>query len=375
MRAAKVGHGILRSPGLVLPGIGWRGFSPRRAALALAVIAATAGAGTYAHSYWTTGRFLVSTDDAYVEVDFTTIAPKVSGYIVDVPITDNEAVHAGQVLARIDDRDYRTTLDQAKADVTSAQAGIGTIDAQLAEQQSTINEATAAMSADAAQLTFARQDYDRYKALASANIASSQQSQRSAAELQQSTAVLARDGAALAAARQQIGVWNTSRAKAVADMARLAAIEHQAELNLSYTTVVAPIAGTVGARSLRVGQYVQAGTALMAIVPLRQAYVVANYKETQLTDVRPGQPATIDIDTFPGKTIRGHVDSIAPASGLEFALLPPDNATGNFTKIVQRIPVKIALEPDDPLAGLLRAGMSVEPTIDTRPASSLGSTE
>ncbi len=158
----------------------------------------------------------------------------------------------------------------------------------------------------------------------------------------------------------------TAESEAKAALAHAQAVEQQARLNLSYATITAPEDGTVGARTLRVGQYVQPGTQLMAIVPLHAVYVVANYKETQLTDVRPGQPADLAVDTFPGQVVHGVVDSIAPASGQQFALLPPDNATGNFTKIVQRIPVKIVLRDKDPLAGMLRPGMSVEPTIDTR---------
>ena len=161
-------------------------------------------------------------------------------------------------------------------------------------------------------------------------------------------------------------VLRTAQSEAKAALAHAQAVEQQARLNLSYATIVAPDDGTVGARTLRVGQYVQAGTQLMAVVPLHAVYVVANYKETQLTDVRPGQPVDIAVDTFPGQTVHGVIDSIAPASGQEFALLPPDNATGNFTKVVQRIPVKIVLRDDTALAGLLRPGMSVEPTIDTR---------
>ncbi|HEY1386146.1 MAG TPA: HlyD family secretion protein, partial [Dongiaceae bacterium] len=172
--------------------------------------------------------------------------------------------------------------------------------------------------------------------------------------------------------RQRIDVLNTARAKAGTQVTRLQAVVQQAELNLSYTTISAPIDGTVGARTLRVGQYVQAGTQLMAVVPLHAVYVVANFKETQLTDVVAGQPVEISVDTFPGQTVKGRVDSLSPASGLEFALLPPDNATGNFTKIVQRIPVKIVLDASDPLAGKLRAGMSVEPVIDTRAIAEAG---
>jgi membrane fusion protein, multidrug efflux system len=173
----------------------------------------------------------------------------------------------------------------------------------------------------------------------------------------------------VAAAERQIGVFEGQLAQATATLAQQLAMEHQAELNLSYTTITAPVDGTVGVRTLRTGEYVQAGTQLMAVAPLQAVYIVANYKETQLTDVLPGQAVTIDIDTFPGAKVHGHVDSLAPASGQEFALLPPDNATGNFTKVVQRIPVKIAIDQNEPLLGRLRPGMSVEPTIDTRPVS------
>ncbi len=185
--------------------------------------------------------------------------------------------------------------------------------------------------------------------------------------MQQQNAELQRDRAALTAAKQRIAVLTTAKAKAETQVQRLESFQAQAELNLSYTTITAPIDGTVGARSLRTGQYVQAGTQLMAVVPLKAVYVVANFKETQLSEVRNGQPVEISIDGLPGITVKGRVDSLAPASGLEFALLPPDNATGNFTKIVQRIPVKIALELDGDLLGRLRPGMSAEPVIDTRP--------
>jgi membrane fusion protein (multidrug efflux system) len=180
---------------------------------------------------------------------------------------------------------------------------------------------------------------------------------------------LQHDTTAVQAAEQQIDVFQAQLAQAKATLAQQNAMEHQAELNLSYTTITAPVDGTVGVRTLRVGEYVQPGTQLMAVVPLQAVYITANYKETELTDMRPGQAVTIAIDTFPGATVHGHVDSLAPASGQEFALLPPDNATGNFTKIVQRIPVKIVVDQGDPLAGILRPGMSVEPTVDTKPSS------
>jgi membrane fusion protein (multidrug efflux system) len=196
-----------------------------------------------------------------------------------------------------------------------------------------------------------------------------QRAQQAQADIREKDATAQHDAAVIAAAEKQIGVLEAQLAQADAVLAQQRASEHQAELNLSYTTITAPVDGTVAVRTLRIGEYVQPGTQLMAVVPLQAVYITANYKETQLTDVRPGQPVTIAIDTFPGTTVHGRVDSLAPASGQQFALLPPDNATGNFTKIVQRIPVKIDLNADDPLTNLLRPGMSVEPTIDTKPAA------
>lgn len=325
-----------------------------------------AGTGTYGWYWFETGRFLESTDDAYVKADYTTIAPRVSGYIAEVAVEDNQPVKAGQLLARIDDRDYRTALAQATADVASAEADIRNIEAQLVEQQSVIAQAEAAIISDQAAVKFAKDDYDRYKKMTAGHITSVQDAQRARTILEQQTARLQSGRAALTAAHQRVEVLNTAHARAETQVTRLQAFEHQAELNLSYTTITGPIDGTVGARTLRIGQYVQAGTQLMAVVPLHAVYVVANFKETQLTDVIAGQSVEISVDTFPGQTVKGYVDSLSPASGLEFALLPPDNATGNFTKIVQRIPVKIVLDANDPLAGRLRAGMSVEPVIDTR---------
>jgi membrane fusion protein (multidrug efflux system) len=334
--------------------------------VALAVLGGAAAFGTY---WLKTGRFLESTDDAYVQADYTTIAPKISGYIADVKVEDNQPVKAGDRLAVIDDRDFKNALAQAKADVASAKADVANIEAQLEEQQSVIEQAQAAIQSDQAGVSFAQQDYARYHKLTAQKVTSVQDEQRAQAALQQQNAALQRDRAALAAAKQRIDVLTTGKTKAETEVQRLEAVQAQAELNLGYTRIVAPIDGTVGARSLRTGQYVQAGTQLMAVVPLHAVYVVANFKETQLADVKTGQPVEIAIDGLPGVTVKGKVDSLAPASGLEFALLPPDNATGNFTKIVQRIPVKIALEIDGDLVGRLRPGMSAEPVIDTRPAA------
>jgi membrane fusion protein, multidrug efflux system len=331
-----------------------------------AAVLGVAVAAQFGLEYWRVGRFMVSTDDAYVQADSTAIAPRVSGYIEQVLVADNQSVKAGQVLARIDDRDFQTALRIASADRLTAQTEIANLDAQLALQQSSIDQAEAQVEAANASLTYARQDQARFGELARTGAGSTQQAQQTSSILLQRAAALRQAQASVTGARQQVAVLNAARSKAEAQLERAQGAEAQARLNLSYTVITAPIDGVVGARSLRVGQYVQAGTQLMAVVPLGAVYVVANYKETQLTDVQPGQPVTITVDTFPGKVITGHVDSIAPATGLQFALLPPDNATGNFTKIVQRIPVRIQLDPQVRAEGILRPGMSVEPDIDTR---------
>jgi membrane fusion protein (multidrug efflux system) len=340
----------------------------KRAFAGAAVLGLAMGGADYGWHYWSGGRFLEATDDAYLQADYTTIAPKVSGYIAQVLVEDNQPVTAGQVLARIDDRDFRSALEQAKADVSSAEADIQNLNAQIAQQQSAIDQANAATVADQAALTFAEQEAQRYHDLQARGAGTMQDAQRTQATLQQQSAALQRDRAALAVARKQIDVLKTGIAKADTVLRRTRAVEEQAALNLGYTTITSPVAGTVGARSLRVGQYVQAGTQLMAVVPLDKIYVIGNFKETQLTNVQAGQPVEITVDGLLGVALKGHVDSLAPASGLTFALLPPDNATGNFTKIVQRIPVKITLDRDQPLRDRLRPGMSVEPTIDTKDA-------
>jgi membrane fusion protein, multidrug efflux system len=343
--------------------------TPRKLLLIGAGLMAFAVAAYFGWQYWTVGRFEVSTDDAYVQAHSVLISPKVSGYISEVPVDDNQSVKAGEVLARIDPRDYQTALDQARANVAAAQASINTLNQQIAQQKLVIEQDRQQVVSDQAALVFSQQDFQRYTQLAKTGYGTVQRAQQAQADTTERQAAVQHDTTVVAAAEKQIDVFEGQLAQANATLAQQQAMDHQAELNLSYTTITAPVDGTVGVRTLRVGEYVQAGTQLMAIAPLQAVYIVANYKETQLTDVQPGQPVTIDIDTFPGTTVHGHVDSLAPASGQEFALLPPDNATGNFTKIVQRIPVKIDIDKNDPLLGRLRPGMSVEPTIDTRPIS------
>ncbi len=341
-------------------------FNFRKLLMTGAAVAAFAGAGWYGFDYWTVGRYLVSTDDAYVKADNTTVAPKISGYLHEVLVGDNERVRAGQVLARIDERDFNVALDQAKADVAAAHAAIASKQAQLGVQQAVIDAARATVDVDKATVTFAAQENKRYTDLAATGFGSVQNAQQAQSRNAGAQAAIARDTANLASALKQVDLLKAEIVQANAALARAQAQQSQTELNLEYTSIVAPIDGVVGNRSLRIGQFVQAGTQLMSVVPVAGAYVVANFKETQLTDVRKGQPVEIAVDTFPGQIVHGHVDSIAPASGQEFALLPPDNATGNFTKVVQRIPVKIALDLDSSSAVELRPGMSVIPTVETK---------
>ena len=341
-------------------------FNFRKALLTGAALAMLAGTAWYGWDYWTVGRFQVSTDDAYVKADNTTVAPKVSGYLYRVLVGDNERIMAGQTLAQIDDRDFKVALDQAKADVAAARAAIASKQAQLEVQQAVINAAKATIDVDQAAVTFADQDNKRYTDLAATGSGSVQNAQQAQWRIAGAQATLARDNANLVSALKQVDLLNAEIVQANATLARAQAIQGQAELNLGYTTIIAPIDGIVGNRTLRAGQFVQAGTQLMSVVPASGAYVIANYKETQLTDVHRGQAVEIAVDMFPGQIVRGHVDSIALASGQEFALLPPDNATGNFTKVVQRIPVKIALDSGSHSLIDLRPGMSVIPTIETR---------
>jgi membrane fusion protein (multidrug efflux system) len=337
----------------------------KRAALALALSLGIAAAVGFGYGYLTTGRYLETTDDAYIKADSTIISPHVSGYIAEVLVGDNEPLKAGQLLARIDDRDFKTALDQARADLAASGAAVRNLDAQIELQQPVIQQQAAEVDAAEANLKFAQEERARYDDLMKSGSGTVQRAQQTDAALREKAAQLQQGKSGLDAAKRKVEVLATDRAKAVAQLDHTRAVEQQMALNLSYTRITAPVDGTVGARSLRVGQFVQAGTQLMAVVPLDAVYVVANFKETQLTHVRNGQPVEIRIDSFNSARLRGHVDSMSPASGLKFALLPHDHATGNLTKIMQRDHEKIVLD-DDSLKGLLRPGMSVEPTVNTK---------
>ena len=312
------------------------------------------------------GDASVETDDAYVTTHYAIVAPKVSGLIDRVDVNDNQYVRPGQELAHIDDRDFRTAVASAAAALAAAKADLVVLAAQVTQQMATIGQAKATVDADDAALRFAQSNAVRYSNLAAGGAGTVEQRQQSVSTLQQAVANKARDSAAESAAEQQVAVLQAEQERAQADVDSAEAALHQAQLNLSYTTILAPFDGVVGTLSVRVGNYVGPGTALLAVVPVARAYVLANFEETKLANVVRGEHARITVDTLPGHVFTGSVDSLAPASGITFSPIPPDNATGNFTKIVQRIPVKIVVDRHDPLAGMLRPGMSVEPTIDTK---------
>jgi membrane fusion protein, multidrug efflux system len=302
------------------------------------------------------------------------ISPKVAGYVAELRVTDNQVVDAGELLLRIDPRDYQAALAQAQADVASAEADIRNIDAQTAQQQSVLDQARADIATAQSDLTFSQQEFARYQDLARTGTGTVQRSQQAAADLRDKTAALARSRATLDAAQKQVAVLQTQLGKAQAALQHSQAGLQQAKLNVGYSDIVSPIAGAVGNRTVQIGQYVQPGTQLMTIVPMQKnIYVIANYKETQIGQMFRGESADITVDTFPGKHLHGIVDSLAPGSGAQFALLPPENATGNFTKIVQRVPVKILIDAGDPgLLQQLRPGLSVTATVDIRTAPPSG---
>lgn len=304
-----------------------------------------------------------TTDDAFIDSRPVTISSQVSGAIVDVPVTDNHLVDAGGVLARIDDRDYLASRDQAKAQVDQANATIINYKAQIDEQRSHISQAAQQVDLAQAALAFAQQQYARYQTLAQRQSGTVEQAQQYFSNQQQAKATLLANQAALEAANKQISVLEAQVQGAVGQLEQARASQQQAETNLSRTTITAPVAGRVTKLTAAKGGYAQVGQALMMFVP-REMWVTANFKETQLTDMRPGQPVEVNIDAYPGRTFAAHVDSIQAGSGTVFSLLPAQNATGNFVKVVQRTPVKIVF--DSPPNVYIGPGMSVEPTVKVR---------
>ncbi|MBV8658032.1 MAG: HlyD family secretion protein [Burkholderiales bacterium] len=334
-----------------------------RIAVAVGLVAAVgvAVAGTH---WWTHGRFIEDTDDAYIGGDVTVISAKVPGYIVNVAVTDNQVVHAGDLLAKLDDRDYRAALSKAEGAVAAQRALIANLDANRALQQAVIAEARAGVAATGAETMRAHDDQDRFSHLVSRAAVSVQSAQKADADYKQAVAGGQKAQAALAAAERQLDVIATQRQQASAALAQAQAERDLASLNLGYTELRAPIDGIVGNRHARNGAYAAASSQLMAIVPTHGLWVDANFKESQLAHMQPGEPAVVIADAVPGHRFEGRVVSVSPATGAQFSVLPPENATGNFTKIVQRVPVRIALNDADALVSQLRPGLSVTADVD-----------
>ena len=328
-------------------------------------VIALAAAG-YGYHWWTHARFTQETDDAYVGGDVTLIAAKVPGYLTEVLVTDNQAVHAGDLLARIDDRDYRAALAKAEGAVASQQALIANLEARARLQEALIAEARASVAAVDADTVRARDDQARYASLVAKSAVSIQSSQKADADFKASLANGQKAKANAEATKRQLDVIATQKQQAEAALAQAIAERDIARLNVGYTELRAPVDGTVGNRRARVGAYAPSGGQLLSIVPARGLWVDANFKEGQLAHMKPGMRATIVADVVPGKVFHGHVESLAPATGAQFSVLPPENATGNFTKIVQRVPVRIVLDDADARLGILRPGLSVVAEIDTK---------
>jgi membrane fusion protein (multidrug efflux system) len=336
--------------------------------LLITAVAAVLGVGAiwYGADWWSDGRFLQSTDDAYIGGDVTVIGPKVPGYIAQVAVTDDQAVHAGDILVRIDDRDYRVAVQKAEGAVAAQVALIANLDATKQLQEAVIAQAQAGTAATGAEALRARDDQTRYKDLSAKEAASLQSSQKADSDFKQAVANNQRSQATLMAAQRQIDVIAAQKQQAQAALTQAEADRDLAKLNLGYTVLRSPIDGTVGNRRARAGAYASAGSQLLAIVPARGLWVDANFKEGQLSKIHPGERATIEADVMPGHAFHGRVASIAPATGAQFSILPPENATGNFTKIVQRVPIRILLDDNDSVLGTLRPGLSVTAEVDSR---------
>jgi membrane fusion protein (multidrug efflux system) len=338
----------------------------RRVGLAAAIIVPAAAAAWYAQDWWQVGRFIESTDDAYIGGNVTPLAPHIDAFIDKILVSDNERVHAGQVLIRLDQRDYRTAFDRAGAALQARLAAADSLRARYALQQSTIRQQEAELASKKAQATFAAQDAVRYRLLAQTSYGSRQNEERTSAQEQQSQSAVAASQAGLEAARQQLKVIEAGIAEADAAAAQARSDLETAQLNLGYSEIRSPIDGYVGNRAAQIGAYATKGTYLISVAPADGLWIDANFKEDQLSRMVPGQPAAVAADVLPGHVFRAHVASLSPGTGAVFSVIPPENATGNFTKIVQRVPVRIVLDAGDPKLEMLRPGLSTTVRVDTR---------
>jgi membrane fusion protein (multidrug efflux system) len=350
-----------RAPAAVPPN-----FPARAVFLCVAGALVLVFAGIWLRQWWQVGRFMEETDDAFVGGETTVIASKVPGFVVKLLVTDNQPVHAGELLAQIDDRDYRAQLARCDALVRAQESSLENLDAAAELQAAVIDEARARVEAAGAEKRRADADEIRSRNLANTRALSQQDSQKYDATAVKAAADERGSKAGLVAAQRQLTVIATHRKETEAALGQAEAERDLARLNLDFTAIRSPIDGVVGNRHARVGAYATTGSQLLSIVPAKGLWVEANFKESQLARMRPGEGAIIKADVLPGVEFRGRVESLAPASGAEFSLLPPENATGNFTKIVQRVPVRIRLEGEAARLGKLRPGLSVVARVDQR---------
>jgi membrane fusion protein (multidrug efflux system) len=343
--------------------------SRRKQTLRLGLLTlAVVGALGYATHWWLAGRYIEDTDDAYVGADVTVISAKVPGYISEVAVQDNQFVKAGDLLARINVRDYQAALAKADGAVAAQQATLVNLDATEQLQQAMINQAKAQLDATAAETQRSSDDHNRYQTLVRSQAVSVESAQRVDATWKTARADHARAEAGLLAARRQLDVIESQRGQTRAALQQVQAERAQAQLNIGYTELRAPVDGYVGNRRARLGAYAAAGSQLISVVPAQGLWIDANFKEDQLARMQVGQAVNVRADILPGREFHGHIDSLAPATGAQFSVLPAENATGNFTKIVQRVPVRIRLDRGDAAFGALRPGLSVVAKVDTQSA-------
>ncbi len=340
--------------------------SRRKVALGALLAVAVGVGGWFGYDWWTVGRFTVSTDDAYVQAYNTTLAAKVSGYLASVLVTDNMRVHAGDVIATIDDGDYRLAVESARGKVATQEATIGRIGHQIAAQEAAVEQAKTQLVSAQAAATRTELELVRQNQLVARDASSRQLLEQAQANRDQAIAGVNGAKAAIDSAAANVDVLKGQQQEAISTLDELKTALAKAERDLSFTVIRAPIDGVIGNRAVQTGDYVQTGQRLASLVPLDEVYVNANFKETQLARLRPGQQASIAVDALPEHAIQGTVESFSPASGAVFSLLPPDNATGNFTKIVQRLPVRIHVPAAVAREGLLRPGMSVVVSVNTK---------
>jgi len=381
LRPATIENRMAPSPGADSPSNGrfpwrkfpWRKFTirrpsfDRRSLITAALAAALIAGGIFGVNWWISGRYMISTDDAYVRAHNTTLASKISGYVASIPIEDNAAIRSGDVIATIDDGDYRLAADAAREKVATQQATVDRIGRQIVAQAANVEQTRAQMISAQADAKKTQLEFERQQALAAQKFASQQQLEQAEANRDQSAAAVASAQAVIDAAVANLDVLKAQQQEAARTLDELQTALAKAERDLSFTVIRAPVDGVFSNRAVQTGDYVQTGQRIASLVPLDDVYVEANFKETQLARLRPGQPVSISVDALPEHAIKGTVASLSPASGAVFSLLPPDNATGNFTKIVQRLPVRIEVPAGVATQRVLRPGMSVVVRVNTKP--------